>query len=296
MRELPPAFAALLAEGATTLCHGWRLTRRDGVVLGFTDHDRDLDVEGLTFLAASGIAGSEITSAQGLAVTGAELSGALSADALSADDLAAGLYDGAAVELLLIDWSNPSNALLLRRGTVGEVKCEDGAFTAEIRSLADAFNETRGRIFTAVCDADLGDARCGVDLAAPACSATATVGTVEGSLRLSLGGLSAFAEGAFARGRLTFLSGANAGFATEVKAHLKAEGADVVRLWQRPPQEVRAGDGVRLTVGCDKQFATCRDRFANALNFQGFPHMPGNDFVITVAVPGEGGYDGKLLS
>jgi uncharacterized phage protein (TIGR02218 family) len=70
----------------------------------------------------------------------------------------------------------------------------------------------------------------------------------------------------------------------------------VLRLWQRPPAEVAPGDGITVTAGCDKQFATCRDRFLNAANFQGFPHMPGNDFVITVAVPGEGGYDGTRLS
>ncbi|SFE47808.1 phage conserved hypothetical protein BR0599 [Methylobacterium sp. 13MFTsu3.1M2] len=40
-----------------------------------------------------------------------------------------------------------------------------------------------------------------------------------------------------------------------------------------------------LTAGCDKRLATCRDRFANAVNFQGFPHMPGNDAVMR-AVPG----------
>lgn len=295
MRDLPPGLAAHLSSGATTLCHGWRLTRRDGVVLGFTDHDRELLVDGTPLLAASGIEGSESALAQGLAVTGAELAGALSADALSEADLAAGLYDGAVVDLLLVNWADPTMFVLLRRGVLGEVRSADGAFTAEIRSLCDGLNETRGRLYSARCDADLGDARCGIDLDDPAYSAAGTVTSVDGALRLTIAGLSAFAEGAFARGRLAFTSGANQGFATEVKSHRIEAGAAVLRLWQRPPDEVVPGDGVTVTAGCDKQFATCRDRFANALNFQGFPHMPGNDFVITVAVPGEGGYDGTLL-
>ncbi|MFG1347287.1 DUF2163 domain-containing protein [Xanthobacter autotrophicus DSM 431] len=294
MRTLDPALAAHLASGATTLCHAWRVTRRDGVVLGFTDHDRDLVVDGLALKAASGIAGSESTCAAGLAVTGAELSGALSADALDPQDLAAGLYDGAGVDLLLVNWQEPSQHLLLRRGTIGEVRCEDGVFTAEIRALSDALNQARGRLLSAACDADLGDARCGVDLAGPAHCATAVVAAVEGALRLRVTGLSAFAAGAFARGRARISTGANAGFVTEVKAHLvDAEGV-VLRLWQRPPSAMAAGDAIALTVGCDKHFSTCRDRFANALNFRGFPHMPGNDFIITVAIPGEGGYDGTL--
>ena len=34
-------------------------------------------------------------------------------------------------------------------------------------------------------------------------------------------------------------------------------------------------------------FATCRAKFANAVNFRGFPHMPGNDYILAVARPGE---------
>ncbi len=50
-----------------------------------------------------------------------------------------------------------------------------------------------------------------------------------------------------------------------------------------------------VTIGCDKSFATCRDRFANALNFRGFPHMPGIDRILSVPVPGEGGHDGSVV-
>lgn len=295
MRELPGALAARLAAGVTTLCHAVRLTCRDGWVLGLTDHDRDLMVDGTLTRAASGMRISESALAQGLAVTGAELSGALSSDALDADDLAAGRYDGAQVDLLLVDWSAPELFVLLRRGTIGEVRSADGVFTAEVRARADALGAARGRLYSSRCDADLGDARCGVDLGAPIHSALATVAHADGA-RLVLDGLSGYAAEAFARGRLAFTSGANAGFASEVKSHLPEGGQAVVRLWQRPPFAVAVGDAASLTAGCDKAFATCRDRFANARNFRGFPHMPGNDFVITVAVPGEGGYDGGLLS
>ena len=32
---------------------------------------------------------------------------------------------------------------------------------------------------------------------------------------------------------------------------------------------------------CDQRFETCRDVFANAENFRGFPHLPGNDFILS---------------
>ncbi len=294
MRQISEELTAHLAGGVTTLCHGWRLMRRDGVVMGFTDHDHALMLEGLVLKAASGISGSENTSMQGMAVTGAELAGALSHDALAPDDLAAGFYDGAEVDLFLINWAAPEQHVLLRRGSIGEVRCADGTFTAEIRALSDGLNQTSGRIFSATCDASLGDARCGVNIASPAFAGEGQVSAVEGALRLKLEGFADFATETFARGRLEFVSGANTGFATEVKAHERKDGRAIVRLWQRPPLMVAHGDRVRLSVGCDKRFATCRDRFHNALNFRGFPHMPGNDAIISVAVPGEGGYDGSL--
>lgn len=41
---------------------------------------------------------------------------------------------------------------------------------------------------------------------------------------------------------------------------------------------------------CDKRFETCRDVFANTLNFRGFPHLPGPDALL--AGPAASGNDG----
>lgn len=292
MRHVPDALQAMLDSGVSTLCHGWRVTRRDGGVLGFTDHDRDLVVDGQTFVAGSGIQGSESVLAQGLGVTGLELSGALGAATLEEADLAAGQYDGARVDQLLIDWSDPRNHMLLRRGTIGEVRREGGAFIAELRGPADALNETRGRLFGALCDADFGDQRCGVDLDRPERRANAVVAQVRGALLLAVDGIAGYQDGTFTDGRAVFSGGANAGFVTEVKHHA----AGVLHLWQRPPAPVSIGDTLTVIAGCDKRFSTCRDRFANTVNFRGFPHMPGNDFVVSIAVPGEGGNDGSVLA
>ncbi|MGU3492752.1 DUF2163 domain-containing protein [Xanthobacteraceae bacterium A53D] len=293
MRTLPEALSDALATGVTTLCSGWRITRRDGLVQGFSDHDRDLIADGTLFRAASGIAGSEATLRQGLGVTGAEVSGALSDATLDESDLAAGLYDGASVELLLIDWQTPATHLLLRRATLGEVQRQGLAFTAELRGLADALNQTQGRVFGTLCDADLGDARCGVALDAPGFRAAGNIVAREPSARLRMAA-SGHQDGWFTQGRLHVTSGAAAGFACEVKTHASDAGGMVLDLWQEPPEGVAAGDAVTVTAGCDKRFSTCRTRFANGLNFRGCPHMPGNDAVLAIAVPGEGGNDGSV--
>ena len=49
------------------------------------------------------------------------------------------------------------------------------------------------------------------------------------------------------------------------------------------------------TAGCDKLFTTCRDRFQNAVNFRGFPHMPGNAFVTAIASPGNPANNGAPI-
>ncbi|MCK0209013.1 DUF2163 domain-containing protein [Starkeya koreensis] len=285
MRDIPDGLAAALAGGATTLARCWRLTRRDGAVIGLTEHDAELFVDGTLFRAASGVAGSEDANALGFAVGGGEMSAALTSELIDEADLDAGRYDGAAIELILVDWSAPENFLVLRRAHLGEVRREGGSFHAELRGLSAALNVVRGRLFTAGCDADLGDARCKVALDDPAYRAEGTVASVLGPGLFAAEGLDAYVAGWFAQGRLVFTGGASAGFATEVKAHGRDAGTRL-ELWQRPPEPLASGDAFTVTAGCDRRFETCRDRFANTSNFRGFPDMPGNDAVLRVAMPG----------
>lgn len=295
MRELPPALAGHLGEGVTTLCHCWRVTRRDGVVLGFTDHDRDLLLAGTRCSARTGLEAAEASAELGFAVGGGEVSGALVSAGITEDDLAAGLYDDAAVETWLVNWAEPGTRLLLDTGTIGEIRREDGAFVAEVRGLMHRLDQRRGRLYQAACAAELGDGCCRVPLDAPAYTGIAAVADTDGALALSTGGLSAYADGWFTAGRLTWLQGANAGASIEVRAHRLVGEVAELELWQRAPKPILAGDGFRVSAGCDKRFATCRDRFANVANFRGFPHLPGNDFVLRVPRGGEPGFDGGSL-
>jgi uncharacterized phage protein (TIGR02218 family) len=293
MRTIPSALAAHLASGATTTCRCWRLTRRDGAVQGFTDHDEDLVFGDTLFRSGGGFEGSEVEARLGLAVTGTEIHGALAGESLNEADLAAGRYDDAKVELFLVNWADVTQRLLLRVGHLGEVRREGAAFAAEVRGLAARLNEERGRIFSATCDADLGDARCGFDLQDPVFRGEGTVAAVEGGSLIRVSGLDAFAPEWFARGKLTFASGANAGLSVEVKEHRVESGEVRLALWQQMPEPVANGDLFVVTAGCDKRFETCRSKFDNAVNFRGFPHLPGSDFVVSYAVPGEPGHDGK---
>ena len=160
MRAIPEDLAAHLAGPATTLAHGWRLTRTDGVVLGFTDHDEPLSFGGTHFEAATGLTGSEAEETLGLAATTAEVEGALSSLAIAEADIFAGRFDGAKVETFVVNWQEPAQHVLMDVCELGEVKRGETGFTAELRSLAARLDRVRGRIYRRRCDAVFGDGRC----------------------------------------------------------------------------------------------------------------------------------------
>ena len=280
MKTIDPALQAHLDGGATTLAWCWRVTRRDGTRLGFTDHDRDIVFDGTTFEAAAGFTASEVRDGVGLSVDNLEITSALSSEHLSEKDLSGGLYDDARVEIFRVNWSEPAQRVLMRSGSLGEVRRSGLTFAAEVRGLAHYLQQPKGRLYQYTCDADLGDTRCGIDLGSASYSAAAVVVAATSRRRFSVSGLDGFEDGWFTRGLLTFTSGGNSGARIEVREHRVVAGGTVtIELWQPCGEVPAAGDAVSLRAGCDKHFVTCRDRFANSANFRGFPHMPGNDFV-----------------
>ncbi|MEL7303287.1 MAG: DUF2163 domain-containing protein [Pseudomonadota bacterium] len=284
MKTLSPELQAHLDTGATTLAWCWRVIRADGAILGFTDHDRDLQFDGTMFEANAGLTSSEITESLGLSVDNLEIEGAISSDMLAAEDLAAGLYDDARVEIWRVNWGDVAQRVRVRVGTLGEVKQSGAGFSAEVRGIAHLMQQERGRIFQYTCDANVGDARCGIDLTSATYRGEATIVSAESARRYEVAGLEAYAAGWFARGTATFTTGAASNYALEVKAHtVSPTGAITIELWADPSREVVVGDRFAVTAGCDKHLATCKAKFANAANYRGFPHMPGNDFLTRVA-------------
>jgi uncharacterized phage protein (TIGR02218 family) len=292
MRAIPPALQARLDDGVTTLAHCWKLTRSDGVVLGFTDHDSDLVLDGVTYRASTGFTASEATSRFDLAIDGAEVAGALDDEALNEHDLAGGRFDGAGIETWLVDWSDPALRVQMSCGTIGEVRRDDRAFTAEIRGIGDRLAQDSGRLYAVRCDADLGDGRCKINLADPAHHGAGSVAQTLGVAQFRAAGLDGFAPDVLSGGRLTWTGGGKAGLVMDIKMHGVRDGAVHLTLWQAMAEPITEGDAFTVTAGCDKTFATCRDRFANGVNFRGFPAIPGNDYVIRYPNAGEPGNTG----
>lgn len=278
-----------MSGDAERLAQCWRLRRRDGVVFGFTDHDRDLAFDGTVFRAASGWSARALSQTTGLSVDNSEALGGLSYDAITEADLIAGRYDGATLEAWRLDWADVDSRRLIFRGTLGEISRAGGAFQAELRGLAEALNQPTGRVYQRRCSAILGDARCGVDLAAQ--SAEVVLREVAQGTGLAVEGGGDFAPGWFEDGILEVLDGACAGLRGAIRADRLLTGGRRIDLWAALGAEIAPGARLRLVAGCDRLAATCRAKFDNFLNFRGFPHVPGEDWLMAYPVSG-GANDG----
>ncbi|KZL21115.1 hypothetical protein PsAD2_00399 [Pseudovibrio axinellae] len=295
MKTFSAGFEEHLSGACTTLCWCWQVTRRDGVTLGFTDHDRPIEFDGVTFEASSGFTGSDIEAGLGLAVDNMEVEGALSSDVIIEADIAAGLYDDAAIILYRVNWSDPAQRAVMQRGNIGEVSRGELAFSAEMRSLSHRLNQNTGRTFQYGCDAELGDERCGVNLLSASYFGAGSVAGVSGRVFVCAG-LDGFDADLFSWGSVVWLSGANQGARVKVKVHkITSEGAAELSLWQAPARPIAPGDTFNVFAGCAHTFAACADKFDNALNYRGFPHMPGADFVTAYATQDEQTNDGSAI-
>lgn len=278
MKTVPPGLQALLDSGVTTLCTCWRIERRDGELFGFTNHDRELGFGGIDYLPESGFTPAETASTLGLAVDTAEIEGALASDVITEADIALGLWDDADAEIWRVDWTDATNRVILRKGSLGEIGRGTQAFFAEIRGLAHALAQPGGRTYQRNCDAIVGDAHCGINLDQPAFKGTGAVTTVTDDRLISVSGLGGYSAGWFAQGLLSWTGGGNSGARTEVAGHrLEASGSVTIELWRRAERPITIADTFTVTAGCGKTWDICRSKFSNGANHRGFPHIPGND-------------------
>ncbi len=262
-----------LTGPVTSSAFGWRLERRDGVTLGFTSHDRDVEIDGLLYRASPGLVPTSVVETSGLDAGGLDVKGALTADALRAEDLRAGKWDGARIDIFLFDWSNPeAGTRPLVSGSLGSVEFSANSFSANVEGPAARLSMPVAPYTSPTCRARFCDAQCGLN--AQRFRHRAPVLAVDG-VSVSIGGMPAHELALFEQGELRWLGGENCG-----DRHLVVGATANALLIDRPPPfAVVAGTSVELLQGCDKLLASCASRFGNVINFRGEPHLPGNDLL-----------------
>ena len=241
-----------LQSGATTTCHAWSVTRKDGQAFGFTDHDTDLEFDGLVFRANSGLTASALQLSLGLSVDNTEVSGALSDDGVTETDLAAGRFDAAEVTTWLVNWTEPEERVVRFRGTFGEIQRSAGAFKVELRGMAEALNQKMGRVYQPNCAAILGDSECRFDLKNQDFFLEASIQTIGETGEMVIKSQPDYPDQWFQRGLATILSGRAKGLNGIVKFDRELDGNRRLTIWVPFALSPEIGDFIKLEAGCDK--------------------------------------------
>lgn len=268
-----PGLGDALTGDLTFLAICWRIVRADGLALGLTTHDRSLTIGGMRYESAPGMVPSAIVSSDDLEVDSMDVAGALSGDVISAADLDAGRYDGAAVSVFLVDWRDPDGGQQrLVDGRIGNVESGSGAdsgFVAALRGPTASLSIPAVETYAPECRAELGDDRCRV----PMRGRTVRSFVSGEQAPLIVPAMLVESLGDFVDGRVRVLDGPAAGIDRRII------GAQADALMIGEALDLAPGTPIELWHGCDKRLATCANRFANAANFRGEPHVPGADIL-----------------
>jgi uncharacterized phage protein (TIGR02218 family) len=269
-RAISVALKAHYALGTTTIATCWKATLTDGTVVRTTSHDRDIVFDGETYLSVAAYSPSDIVSAADLSPDNLELDGFLSSPAITEEDILSGRWDYAAIELFEVNYADLTQGRnLIRSGSLGEINGDRSKFRVELRGLLQKLSRHIVRVTTKDCTADLGDARCAVNLATFTVTGSVTTATSQ----------SQFTDSArteesnwYTGGLLTWLTGENAGLQMEVR---RSTSAGVIELQESMPFTVQVGDTYSMYAGCTKRFTEdCVGKFSNGVNFRGFPNLP----------------------
>lgn len=281
MKNLDPALTNHLQQEVTTLCWCWRITRTDGTILGFTNLDSDLLIDGVTYAAATGFTPTAIALSNTMSVDNLEINSVLDDASISATDLIGGRFDYARIDIFLVNYLdlptslnvNPPKHLLLVSGVLGEVQNSDYSFSAEVRSKAQFLSQKSTNLTSKLCRYDLGDIHCTIDLAP--FTHNLVVESIASSRSFTVDASFNQSDGYLSYGNVEFTSGANNGVKAMVAIYVN--GTRTVTLFEPLPYQLAAGDGLIAIAGCRKSTQDCHGRYNNIPNYGGEPSVPGAD-------------------
>jgi uncharacterized phage protein (TIGR02218 family) len=178
MKSATTAMKAHLAGDVTTICRLYKMTRKDGTVFTFTDHDQDIDTSdyqdvftdgslspplGYTYIAAVGFAPTATENKSDLSVDNSEATAFIDSETIREEDIRFGIWDATAVEIRVCNWADLTmGEIRVRYGTLGNMTLKNGLVTFELLGLTNKLQILQGRTYGPRCDAELGDSRCTV--------------------------------------------------------------------------------------------------------------------------------------
>lgn len=299
MKTIPVALQAHYDTGATSLASAILIQRADGALFGFTSAASPLTLDlspwasavwglaaetAFVFNEQQGLDVSSIVTTSGFNVDNLELTTLDDGTLFDRDDLQAGRWRNAAFRLFRYRWDVATPTIAddvetMMRGTFGEITIGENTFNIELRGIAQKLQQPVGIVSQKTCRARLGESgtgKCNKDITAFTFALTVTGVTDKGTFAASA---ATQAADYFGEGIITWGTGNNAGVSQKVRTFE----AGVFTLILPMVLDIQVGDTFTAVAGCRKRLMEdCKDKFNNVVNFQGEPHRPTIDDLVTV--------------
>lgn len=270
-------FQTALSATVNALVTCWKISLENGTVLGFTDSDRPLTIEGVTYAPDGGFQPSDIDRDLDFSPNQISLKSYFSQQ-LPLALFTSGRLRDAEVFVFRVDPYNLPSSLSatplqydpLIRGRLGKITLTDVGFTAEVSGLQERLGTRQGWVTSPTCRFRFCDSNCGLNIA----NFTDTITVASGSGRQSFTSTASYPNNRYLGGTLTWQTGANSGLSTSVVY----SGGNVFRLLDPAYATIQAGDTATVTRNCGKTLSDCWG-FGNGQRFGGEPGIPGGDSV-----------------
>jgi len=279
-------------NGTTSLAVFMKITAKDGTVLRVCNTTRNKIVDGETYFAYP-LQPSQLQATNGLKPDNLEIT-AVYSGLFTAATLRAKKWLGARVEYRVMNYRDFLMGHALRRtGFVGETKIGKISAQPELKSLSQKLSEPVGLTYLETCNADLGDARCGVDLTGNTVTGyrmrinahvTAVLNrqqftvAFDQTIKPADAAVLLAPDGFYKEGKYEFTSGGN----DEAAGHIISNSGNGITLLLPLFYSLEIGDTLQLTVGCDRRINTCRDLFNNVVNNRSFYMLPGREKLLRI--------------
>jgi len=285
MKTISTALRTAISNGTIATFVKITRTGSPAVILGYTDHDKIITIDGISYKPSPSLQRISMNLRNNAEVSNQEFLGAWTID-LDEDDLMNGLYDDASIDVFRADYtanytgSPVPDTIIVFRGTLGMIQWTEDGFRADVHSLMRQLQRQIGATYTAKCRHQLFSQNspvllgaCTLNAATYTDTSTVSSGSPEPTkIKFVIDtptGSPIPSDGWYANGELTWTSGLNSGASYTIKSYI----SNVVTLFLPTVFTITAGDTFTIKAGCDKTFATCKNKFSNQLNFGGFPHI-----------------------
>lgn len=279
MKDISGNLKEIINQEVLNLVRCWKITLENGNTLCFTTSNEDFVYQNEKYNSIPAYEISNLNANVDINDDSAEISNLIVNDLIKDSDILSGLYNNAKVEIFIIDKDNlDAGKVSLLNGNITDIEYKDNVFIAKVSGLKTQLNKTIGDVYSPLCRCGFCSDKCKLNKNNFTFSGIVSSVINNVNFETNTTTITQKSSGYFDYGIIEFTSGKNIGQKTEVKQFQY----NSIILASELPYKIEVGDNFNITAGCDKQFSTCCNKFNNAINFRGEPHLPGTDILLKI--------------